>query len=790
MNDAKSSSDIKANTSTPPAKLESNKSDILVKREQVKKETAARVAAQAAAAASNTIAQRPELARNPSSSTLSSLPNRPDAPIPRLDRHSGSRHEGPRDNRDLRTLGGTRDRSRDLTGDRRLDPNSRDFGRAPNRSNNRARPEPPPRWSGDSTTRNNNDRPSLNGGRDSGVSGRFSRDGPMPPPKQPAPPERPSVTTQDKYPPVNPERQGLINPERAALIHDNKVDSRSNSPRSTKDDPRDRTSRGQSPKPPSHEREHADMRRDERPHRNGPSEPLNKPTHGRSDDSQPPPMGPRNERPGDRPTERNPADRRVPPPFQPSQPPSRPPMDLEHGRLSRQPESSYGRLNQVPDIPSGPRDRNARNNRMASAPQPRLEGRVAEASRALTPEKQPPTGPSSSRARRAAPGQVEDTTASTAPPSIASQTLPSPTMHPDRMKHFSSLLSPPPPVQPIQHPEPPVNSIPTGMHPDRAKAFGGEPESRRNMPAPFQSNSVRPEPPSHTSGGPPAGPRGAHNDPATPRMNGIAAPTGPASATERAVRVRRPKMHEINSHLQENNMGQDRGRSRRSAGQPGTPISGPSTPVLAPPPPPPPARSDHSGRDIINLEGADFTSTPSSEDRNRGERDRNSRHERGHRGSRRSSRSPDRGREPKRGPGEGPDEGRNLREEYRDCRPSEREITRDHKHGPRDIGGPRELIEGRDTGFDGIGRGGRAREPRRDHRERDAGGREQQHDAPWSGGGDRGGRGWDPRGDGNRRDMRGSRDEGGGGGGGGGGRKRRSEGDALDGRGHEKRMRR
>ena len=182
-------SDIKPAASTPAVTMESRKSDILDRREQIKRENAAKAAAYSA------VPSRPDSSRNSSILDRASpnLPSRPDAPFPSrqdLDRHS-SRHLDRRDGREPRlpdSRGPERpgDRSRDFSaGDRRpIELTQREIGRTANRSSgsssdrDRVRPDPPPRWTADSA-RENLDR-SLNGARASD-SGRLSRE--MPPPR-------------------------------------------------------------------------------------------------------------------------------------------------------------------------------------------------------------------------------------------------------------------------------------------------------------------------------------------------------------------------------------------------------------------------------------------------------------------------------------------------------------------------------------------------------------------------------------------------------------------------------
>jgi THO complex subunit 2 len=717
-----------------------------------------------------------------------------------LDRHP-SRHGDRRDGRDsrltdVRGLDRLGDRPRDFSGsDRRaMDANPRDFrlsdrpsGSDRDRDRDRVRPDPPPRWTADSA-RENLERSSNNAR--GAENGRLSRD--MPPPR----------ASSDRGPPINPDRQPLfnterpelMNPERAALISEEKDTTRSDSPRRGREETRERVlSRPQSPRRHVSEKDHLESRRDDRSIRNGASDAYNS-SRSRADDLQPPPAGPRSDRPLDRTNERSSSDRSA---FQPTQNLPRS-VDPEHGRLNATPrqqsDPNFGRLNPTPgpastaalDIPSGPRDRNMRTGR----PQ-RQDWRV-DGPRPPTPEKQPPTGPSGRNPRRSASGQFDQSSASQGPvPSTPIAASPAPGIHPDRLKQLGSTVVPPPP------PSTPATAAAPPIHPDRLKAFGNESPVMPPPTAQQSNNRSRPPLPPVATGVPPSGPKGSQPSPGGLGANGLAAPTGPASATERAARGGRRQLAGINTTLQQAGMqnapdrSNMRGRGRMSSGMgPETPISGPPTPSVPPPPPgPPPPRADaarDAARAIINHERADLitgTSAPSEER----DRDRNGRRERSGR-SRRSSRSPGRERDPKRGPAE---EDRS-RSDYRERREPERD-----RHAPRSPA--RDLIAGRETG---SGRdSGRERErererdgSRRDGRERDA--TRDPHEAGWSGergaergaerGSERGGSGrsretrGDMRGE-ERRDSRGAREDG--------GRKRHSE-EGMDSRGREKRPRR
>ncbi|KAF4632447.1 hypothetical protein G7Y89_g5677 [Cudoniella acicularis] len=800
-NASKSTPESSASNPAASASVEPKKSDVLLRREQFQRENAAKFAS-----SHSNIPPRP-ITFNSSDRRPHNLPTRPDAPIPSqqlIDRH---RHSDRRDIRDPRLPdSGRMDRPGDRLprdyppSDRRgIEPNSREFGRPSDRNSGSDRrtvsgPEPPPRWTPDSA-RENLER-NANASRAIDNSGRLSRENGMPPPRSSGlSSDRAPVVNSDRVPPSNPERQEIINPERAALIS-NTV-PRSESPRRPREDTRDHpSSRPQSPRRQT-ERDHTESRRDDRSSRNGPDASRG----ARSDDVLPPPAGPRSERPSDRGSDR--ADRSAfQPPFQATATPPRP-IDLDHGRLNsgmrQQADPNFGRLNTGPthDIPSGPRDRNSRGNRISSGP--RRDERTPLLSstnlpRPPTPEKQPPTGPSSGRhPRRSASGQFD--TISNLPgsaPTTPSVATPAPPIHPDRLKQLGSQAVPPPPPPP----PPSVASVPpaTGIHPDRLRSFGNETPSKPPIHVNQSSGGRgRPPMPSVVTGGPPSGPKGAQSSPITSGSNGLAPPTGPASATERAARSGRRQLTGINSMLQQAGAQNGpermnvRGRGRVNAmGQPDTPTSN-TSPIL-PPPPPPPASGRPDLREVINPDRADLITgnVPSSDDR---DKDRSARRERSGRHSRRSSRSPDRTRDTKRIPGE---DDRSSRGEHRERRGGEREGERE-RHQGRSPHRSSE-IPGRDPGTS-------SRESGRDRdRERESGRREgrerhstrETHDASWTGErpgerpseGTPSGRSRDMReGRGEeRRETRGSREDS--------GRKRRSDEGMMDARGHEKRPRR
>ena len=801
---------------------EPHKSDVLLKREQILRERDAR-----ANATSTTVHGRSEPLRNSTASLLpersTTLPSRPDAPIPphRMllqtqrvnERRDGRDARDARDGRDGRD-GSSRlpdssrserpsERSRDFVANDRRDP-GRDFMRPSDRESlpprDRSRPDPPPRWTGDSA-RENAEKAASNNRND--TSELLARETNMPPPRSfPGSADRGPSTNPERIPLVNSERQELINPERAALISGEQGSSRSESPRRTRDEPRDRTSsRPQSPRRHGSDRDFQEARQDDRKPRNGPD--IHALTR-RIEESQPP-AGPRGERSTDRTSDRASTERpRDYSAFQSSQPASRQ-FDPEHGRLNSssrsQPDPNFGRLNaeSIPEVPLGPRG--ARGNRLSNIPQPSAhrDGRLpADAPRATTPERQVPTGPSSTRQpRRSASGQFDQhpSAAGSAPSVLATASLET-GIHPDRLKHLGPQV--------LEAPSPTI-------HPDRLKAFSDTAPSSLQM---HVNGSSRPPLPTVVTGGPPSGPKQSQPSPISSGPSGISVPTGPASSVDRAPRSRR-QLGAINTMLQQAQNGQDRmnirGRNNRMGfgAQPETPNSAPGTPIIPPASSAPPGRPELP--DLVNPERVDLINGGVVPPRDERERDRmGGRYERSGRHSHRSSRSPpnasERARDLKRSaPDEerprdakridrGPPEDERLgRGDHRERRGGDRETERDRHQGRE----PRELTreQGRDfmMGRDRDRDKDRDRDSaRRDGRNRE-GGREP-HDAIWTGGSERGGeRGGDrgsggrrgdmrgdPRGE-ERRDGRGSREDA--------NRKRRSDGDGIE-RGHDKRLRR
>lgn len=475
-----------------------------------------------------------------------SLPSRPDVPIPGYSRRNPTpddRRDSPRDNREqippreLREPREPRDRHRDPRDvsreareprDHRPQDNTRGDRRDQHESGRLSerdwpsRPEPVSRRGEPSADRDA--RPGRDRGQAFGRDSRGPREQPVVVPQsQPAAP-----VPAAEEPPINPQRAALfqeddrgemVNPQRAALIQNAPSHSSTRSPR---DSGRDRTSsRTSSP------------RRDDRPHPSGPSG-----NHGREDrhtrrnggTAEPLPLPAREgdtPRDSDRPT----SDRSRDTPHQGL--PSRP-QETERNRSSQQ-DPNYGRLNPIPSIPDtvpqgpregpreGPRGRGARNSsRVSSTPTaPRSDGRMLppDAPRAPSPDRQPPTGPSSSRARRGQPSQPDQAQATGGPTAH----MPNTGMHPDRIRQFESGSS----------------QVP--IHPDRMNAIApvppppppsGPPPSRsRPAVPPIHTNDRAPTPTG------PSGPRHGHgslpNTPVAEQSAPYAVPTGPAGTHER-----------------------------------------------------------------------------------------------------------------------------------------------------------------------------------------------------------------------------------------------------------------
>lgn len=495
------------------------------------------------------------------------LPSRPDVPIPghyRGQQFNPERRDLPtRDGRDMkqpREPRESRDRHRDTRDPSRdardpRDHRQQDSGRAdrrdhhePDRRGNEStarepgrlserdradRPEPMPRRGEPSNERDA--RPT----RDRAQS-RESRE----PREQPAPLPQPHPAASKETPegpPVNPQRAALIqaddrseilNPQRAAFLQNSQDNSLVRSPR---DSGRDRiSSRASSP------------RRDDRPGRDD--------RHGRRNGSaaEPPQPPPRDiEQPLD---QRSPSGDRARDASHQGPVPRN--HESDRNRSSQQ-DPNYGRLNPIPSVtsvtdtaPQGPRGRGARNStRVSSTPTaPRSEGRMLppDVPRPPSPDRQPPTGPASSRPRRITADQAQ-------PAAGPSPHTPNTGMHPDRVKHF----------------EPNPNQVP--IHPDRMNHIasssppppppGPPPRPRPNMP-PIHTNDRMPTPTGpagsrHAQGSLPSTPVAEYNAP-------YSAPTGPSGTHDRQRNNMRRQLADIQNSITPNRRDGDYRRGRAS----------------------------------------------------------------------------------------------------------------------------------------------------------------------------------------------------------------------------------
>ncbi|KAH7324631.1 transcription factor/nuclear export subunit protein 2-domain-containing protein [Stachybotrys elegans] len=659
------------------------------------------------------------------------LPNRPDVPIPghftperyaqgrtheRRDVSIGRDPRGPRESRDprdpreLRDNRETRDarEMRDGREGRLPEERQRDLPerRGPETMRDGPRADLPPRP-------NQHDR--ERSGRD-GRGGR-TQDRLTDQPASSLPPAPPANHADSQEPAMNPERAALfaqdegprpnrgpdsdrqtrgrrqgpndtmdiVNPERAALIGDRNDNTPTRPPR---DEARERGPRGHSPR-----------RGGRYGHEAMPPNGMPDERHGRLQppDHRPSARGPRERSPkpgsyrGERPQERD-SDRPVDKPF----PHQGGHEGVDHRGNAFQ-DQNYGRLNQVPpnnEIPSGPRGRGRGTARGGHAASPGMSGRPEnrfpgpETPRAPTPERHPPTGPSSGRGRRGYDGG--------GPPTTPSANMGGP--HGDRHRNFSSAQEGPSPAQSM--PPPPPS---TGVHPDRLAQIGGpspggpQPPSgpgssshgRHSMPA------ITPDRPDFNSSHGP-GPRmsmgSMTGSPATDRD----VPTGPSSTNERGKSGGgRRQIAGINNMLQQaqatmpesgRSSSQRRSQQRQLLGDSdvqvltgGSPASTPSHERADP------MRHDLTGR--IGPSNGEESASLGRGESDRSRRDREGRGERSSRSSRRSSRDRDRERSPTRDR-----DGKDIREH------------RDRRSGAMGDGNAREERESRRSNRDAGGR--------------------------------------------------------------------------------------
>ncbi|KAI9810130.1 MAG: THO complex subunit 2 [Pycnora praestabilis] len=557
---------------------------------------------------------------------------------------------------------------------------------------------------------------SMGGARPTEVQDRSSRDSAMAPPRSNFPhhPDRAALFQA-------PSKEGPHHPDRAALINGD-GDRWSEAARIARDDRRDRESRPQSPRrlddrraldsgpPPSR----IDDRWEERPHyndRHG-SRDFELGDYSRYEESHPP-TGPRGDRSARSSLAEPPSVDRSRELLHPT-PLSLPPADPNHGRLnqdsmltSRQQDPNYGRLNPGPDIPSGPRARNAagRGGRNAGAAQPQINTRQLESTpqsqipSPSIPDRQPPTGPSLGRTggRSASQSDQPPSAPSSAPPTPATESA-APNLvgvHPDRLKSISGASSGA------------SENIPS-VHPDRMKSFQRTPDTPSYpKPTPLQSEQsalAQNHALSQGSSNAQMGSRVSNHPPASalgPPMNNRPPPTGPSSVNDRSRGVDK-RFANIQGVLQQANTAagpdrNDRGTSIRGrAGRPGngnvpaSAVSGPQPGVDV--------RPDFAGgRPDLFAGRPNGFDTPQAED-DRSLSRSGGRHESGREGERRSgrhnktSRSHSRDRDHSRREEERPP----RREEYRERRGGGggNRDDRDNSRRTRDEGKERERRDG------------------------------------------------------------------------------------------------
>lgn len=504
----------------------------------------------------------------------------------------------------------------------------------------------------------------------------------------------------------------IVNPERAALIEDSKVTQTPSRP--PRDEVRERGPRTHSPRRGGrygHESAAPDAARDERHDRPSSQDPR---AMGRDPrDRSPMPSAYRGERPMAREGDKGPGNRiREPSGFQ-----DQPPRGPEPEYRPPHQDHAYGRLNpiqNVADIPSGPRGRGrgaARGGHGGPQGLPnRLDNRFpgSEADRPPTPDRPPPTGPSSGRGRR---GQYEQNSVPVTPSGT-----PGGNPHPDRLRNIGSGA-------PMPSPASSVNATPAGVHPERMAQIG------KSLPPP---PPPPPGPPPHSHGrhsmsqmstpdrpsgpGPRQTPGSYAGSPATD--GGV--PTGPASANERGRSGgSRRQLAGINSTLQQaqatmpevsRSGSMRRNQPRQTLGNSDAQVLTGGSPMTTPVQErQDPLRAEPSGRGPQN--GDDSSSRGEHE---RGRRDRESR-------SNRTSRRSSRDRERERSPGREREskEHREYRDRRSDAGPDSareergsRRSTRDQNSNPREPMGPpssagRDLMAGRETRHRNDGPGAR-----------------------------------------------------------------------------------
>lgn len=535
----------------------------------------------AAAPAANPLSgARGEASRPPSAASRlgglpHSLPNRPDVPIPghfrgqlgvpveRPADRPAERRDAPRDSREPLARE-TRDRRdpRELAREPR---EPRDSGRLDRRDPHdldRRPMEPLPREPGRLSDRDSSNRSESSSRRgeiltdresrpsrdraqaSSGREHRGLREQPVSNQQSQSIPAKSNV----EEPPINPQRAALfqaddqsdlVKPQHAAVVQTSRVGSSARSPR---DNGRDRiSSRTSSPR--RDDRQTASVssdghgRDDRHSRRNGSA----------VDPQQQPPRDIDQSRDSGRPLSdrsRDLSHQGLPPR----------PHESDRGRSNQQ-DPNYGRLSAIPSVtdtaPQGPRGRGARNSRISSMPTaPRSDGRMPppDLPRAQSPDRQPPTGPASTRGRRSQSSQYEQNQAAGGGGGAQQPIV---GMHPDRIRQFETGPSGGP-----VHPDvpKPIASNPPPPPP------GGPPHSRPNVPTIHTNDRVRT----------PTGPSGSRHSqsslPNTPVMENNApysAPTGPAASSDRQRNGARRQLDTIQNSIVSNRRDEHR-RQRAS----------------------------------------------------------------------------------------------------------------------------------------------------------------------------------------------------------------------------------
>ncbi|KAK0714904.1 transcription factor/nuclear export subunit protein 2-domain-containing protein [Lasiosphaeris hirsuta] len=336
------------------------------------------------------------------------------------------------------------------------------------------------------------------------------------------------------------DRPEIINPARAALITDTRdiprsartslaADTRDVPRSSSRDIGRERPSRTDSPRRPDQSAPgvpQLDSARDDRHSRHRHSEYRDSAREGHGDSA---PSHPRSDRVAEREPDKVAAFR--------DQPHGGPPVrgpDPDHGRLNHD-DPNYGRLNTIPSVadvppgpPSGPRGRGRNTARInpVNGPPIRNDNRFngPDPLRPPSPERHPPTGPSSTRPRR---GQYDNNSNVNSPTSSGP---PSGTgVHPDRVRQINHQQPPstpaattPPPPPP---PPPPAPAAPSGIHPDRLNQIGAAPQPTgpSSMSRPPMNNT--PDRPSVSA------PNSGVRPP--PLNTDFSTPTGPSASNDR-----------------------------------------------------------------------------------------------------------------------------------------------------------------------------------------------------------------------------------------------------------------